>query len=433
MRDHATDSDDSDDLTKAEKTSEPLPQADAQNVEPLKNAELDDGLLTNDSLNNKDDKNLQSAFDEPITTPYPRTSEKKQKNKALLKNIIMALILLLILAIVAYGLFKDDPAVLSKTLTKPFGKSSHQSSQTITLQGQMQLQQTSIAAKVPGRIAQILVTEGDMVKKGQQLIEMDSPEINAKISQAEAGKKAAQSQLDKANNGARPQEIAQAKAAWLAHKAASDLAANTYERVNRLYEEGLMARQKRDEAYAQFIANQEQTEAARLQYELAQEGARSEDKDAASAQVAQVEGKLAEAMAAKEEANLKSPISGLVDTVIVNPGEVIGEGVPLLTLVDTDNQWLVLSVTERYLSQFAINQQFVGTIPALSTPDKPFTKTFTVFASSALADFATWRPTNNDDGFDVRTFEIKARPTEPDARIRSGMSVVVTITPNKAS
>ncbi|MCG3862295.1 HlyD family efflux transporter periplasmic adaptor subunit, partial [Psychrobacter sp. Ps5] len=268
---------------------------------------------------------------------------------------------------------------------------------------------------------------------GQQLIEMDSPEINAKINQARAGKQMAQSQLDKAENGARPQEIAQAKAAWQANKAASDLAENTYQRVNRLYEEGLMARQKRDEAYAQYLATQDKTEAARLQYDLAKEGARSEDKSAATAQVAQVDAQLEEALVAKEEANLKSPIAGIVDNVIVNAGEVIGQGVPILTLVNTDDQWVVLNVTETHLNQFAIGQRFMGTIPALSSPEKPYTKQFTVYATSTLSDFATWRPTNNNDGFDVRTFEVKARPSAPDRRIRSGMSVVVNINPALAN
>ena len=357
-------------------------------------------------------RNHSINHSDPVPVPATYQRQPASKKPAALKTAIITLIALGILAIIAYGLFKSD---------------EHSAPKTVTLQGQMQMQQTSIAAKVAGRIANILVTEGDSVSKGQALIEMDSPEINAKINQARAGKEMAQSQLDKAENGARPQEVAQAKAAWQANKAASDLAKNTYTRVNRLYEEGLMARQKRDEAYANYLATQDQTEAARLQYEIAMEGTRSEDKAAASAQVAQVDAKLDEALVAKEEANLKSPIAGVVDDVIVNVGEVIGQGVPILTLVDTSDQWVVLNVTETYLNQFAIGQQFRGTIPALSTPDKPYTKQFTVYASSMLSDFATWRPTNNDDGFDVRTFEIKARPSTPDARIRSGMSVVVDI------
>ena len=362
--------------------------------------------------------NVDSAdIEEQAVPPYKREPAKADKS-AMIKKAILVLLVLLVLGAIAYGLYKS---------------SAHNEPEVITLQGQMQMQETSIAAKVPGRIAQIMVTEGDAVTVGQQLIEMDSPEINAKINQARAGKQMAQSQLDKAENGARPQEIAQAKAAWQANKAASDLAENTYQRVNRLYEEGLMARQKRDEAYAQYLATQDQTEAARLQYDLAMEGARSEDKSAATAQVAQVDAQLEEALLAKEEANLRSPIAGIVDNVIVNAGEVIGQGVPLLTLVNTNDQWVVLNVTETYLNQFAIGQRFMGTIPALSSPEKPYTKQFTVYATSTLSDFATWRPTNNNDGFDVRTFEVKARPSAPDRRIRSGMSVVVNINPALAN
>lgn len=377
---------------------------------------------SNESVTSQDTKasvdpveNVSSESDVPEQSvpAYSRGNAKADKS-ARMKKILLVLFVLGVLGAIAYGLYKSN---------------QHNEPEVITLQGQMQMQQTSIAAKVAGRIANIMVTEGDTVTVGQQLIEMDSPEINAKINQARAGKQIAQSQLDKAENGARPQEIAQAKAAWQANKAASDLAENTYQRVNRLYEEGLMARQKRDEAYAQYLATQDQTEAARLQYDLALEGARSEDKSAATAQVAQVDAQLDEALAAKEEANLKSPIAGVVDNVIVSAGEVIGQGVPLLTLVDTNDQWVVLNVTESYLNQFAIGQTFTGTIPALSSADKPYSKQFTVYATSTLSDFATWRPTNNDDGFDVRTFEVKARPSTPDTRIRSGMSVVVHINP----
>ena len=383
-----------------------------------KSADATESVTSQDTQNSVDPVEDVSDIEPEQPTPtYNRRASKTDKS-ARMKKALLALFILIVLGTIAYGLYKSN---------------AHSEPEVITLQGQMQMQQTSIAAKVPGRIAQIMVTEGDTVTAGQQLVEMDSPEINAKINQARAGKQIAQSQLDKAENGARPQEIAQAKAAWQANKAASDLAENTYQRVNRLYEEGLMARQKRDEAYAQYLATQDQTEAARLQYDLALEGARTEDKSAATAQVAQVDAKLDEALVAKEEANLRSPIAGIVDNVIVSTGEVIGQGVPLLTLVDTNDQWVVLNVTESYLNQFAIGQTFTGTIPALSSADKPYTKQFTVYATSTLSDFATWRPTNNDDGFDVRTFEVKARPSKPDARIRSGMSVVVRINPTSVN
>ena len=398
----------------AQNSSDAAKQVDKAGAEHLStDTEGTETLAANTNLPEED-----NAPGNPSNADVYQRHAAKNHAPGVIKKIIVALLIIMILGAIGYGLLKSK---------------QHNTPDVVTFEGQLQMQQTAIAAKVPGRIAQILVTEGDMVTIGQQLIKMDSPEINAKIAQARAGKQMAQSQLDKAENGARPQEIAQAKAAWLANKAASDLAANTYERINRLYEEGLMARQKRDEAHAQSLATQAQTEAARLQYDLALEGARSEDKSAATAQVAQVDAMLDEALVAKEEANLKSPIAGIVDNVIVSAGEVVGEGVPLLTLVDTNKQWVVLNVTETYLNQFAIGKQFTGTIPALSSPEKPFTKSFTVYATSSLSDFATWRPTSSEDGFDIRTFEVKARPTTPDPRIRSGMSVIVRITPPVSS
>lgn len=337
----------------------------------------------------------------------------KKPSPIMLRNIIITLFAVGVIALIIYGL----------------NKSKQSTEKPIVVQGQMEMQSTAIAAKVPGRISNIMVTEGDTVTAGQQLIEMDSPEITAKMNQALAARDMAQSQLNKAENGARPQEIGQAKAAWQANQAAADLAKSTFERVDRLYQEGLMARQKRDEAYTQYVANQDKADAARLQYDLALEGAREEDKDAAKAQVAQVDGKIEEAQAAQDEANLKSPISGIVDDVIVNPGEVIGQGVPIMTLVDPNDQWVVINVTENLLNQFSIGKEFIGKVPALSSPEHSYQMTFKVFNTAAMSDFATWRATNTEDNLDVRTFEVKARPTKADPKIRSGMSVVVEIDP----
>ena len=295
----------------------------------------------------------------------------------------------------------------------------------------MDVAQTPVAAKVAGRISHIHVKEGDIIQIGTPLIDMDSPEINAKVEEAQAGRQMAQSQLDKANNGARPQEIDMAKYQYNAAQSAADLAKVTYERINRLASEGLMSQQKRDEAYTNYIASEDKAKIAKAQYDLAKTGARSEDKTAAQAQVSQVEGKLKEALVAKEEANLKSPIAGIVDTVIAKAGQVVGQGVPLVTIVDPKDQWVVINVTENNLGHFAVGSEFMGSVPALANNHQPYQQRFKVYASSVLSDFATWRPTNSKDGFDMRTFEIRARPQNADSRLRQGMTVLVDI-PAKA-
>lgn len=353
------------------------------------------------------------------STAIPNLRPPKRPNH--IRRLLITLILLGCIGLVIWGLLKDKAAV--------------QSAPTL-IQGHIEVEQTPVASKVAGRISHIYVKEGDSIKAGTPLIEMDSPEINAKIEEAQAGKAMAQSQLDKANNGARPQEIEMAKYQYEAAQSAADLAKVTFERINRLANEGLMSRQKRDEAYTNYVASEDKAKIAKAQYDLAKNGARNEDKDAATAQVRQVEGKLKEALVAKDEANLKSPIAGIVDNVIVKSGQVVGQGVPLVSIVDPTDQWVVLNVTENNLAKFAVGSQFTATVPALSSTNQPYQQVFNVYASSVLSDFATWRPTNSKDGYDMRTFEIRARPQKPDSRLRQGMTVTVelpTVNPTRAS
>lgn len=295
------------------------------------------------------------------------------------------------------------------------------------LQGQMEAEETDVAPKVAGRIAEVLVSEGQQVTVGMELIRMDSPEIDAKVAQAEAAHEAAQALADKADAGARPQEITMARANWQRAQAAADLAQKSWQRVDRLAREGLLAPQKRDEAYANYKASSDQAAAARAQYDMARAGARIEDQRAANAQAAQVAAVVKEAEVAKAESQLVSPVAGEVAKVLARRGEINPAGVPSVTVVDLADQWVVLNVREDQVAAFAIGKQFKGRIPALEASKGGNAYTFTVYASSALPDFATWRTTRSDQGFDVRTFEIKARPQAPIDGVRPGMSVIVEL------
>ena len=160
---------------------------------------------------------------------------------------------------------------------------------------------------------------------------------------------------------------------------------------------------------------------------MADTGARAEDKAAAEAQAKQVSAVVEEVEVAQNEANLHSPIKGEVGDVIAKVGEIVPQGVPLLTVVDLNDQWVVLNVREDLIEQFGIGHEFDGELPALTDNGKPIKARFKVYASSVMPDFATWRATRNSSGFDMRTFEIKARPTTPIANARPGMSVLVTV------
>ena len=288
-------------------------------------------------------------------------------------------------------------------------------------QGQMEAREADIAPKVTARIARVAVTEGQQIQPGDLLVEMDSPEVRAKLAQAEAAKAAAQAVSDKAQHGARPQEVQMARLNWQRAQAGAELAHTSYQRVQSLYDQGLVSAQKRDEAHTQWRANAAQAEAARAQYDMAASGARAEDKAAAAAQVRQVDGVVAEVQAAEAETQLRSPVGGEVAKVLAKEGELSPQGVAVVTVVDLQDQWVVLNVREDQLQRFALKSRFTGQLPALGGRSAEFEVTYL----GVLPDFATWRTTRGNQGFDARTFEVRARPAAPIDGARPGMSVVV--------
>ncbi|MBT9490878.1 MAG: efflux RND transporter periplasmic adaptor subunit [Paucibacter sp.] len=289
------------------------------------------------------------------------------------------------------------------------------------LQGMMEARETDIAPKLTGRVMELLVQEGQRIERGALILRIDSPEVAAKMTQASMAAAAASAVAQKAKNGARPEEIRMAQANFERAQVGVDLARKSFERVDGLYKEGLVAAQKRDEAEANWRASQGLANAARAQADMARAGARSEDQAAASARAAQVAGAVQEVEAARAETELKSPVAGDVAKLLAKVGELTPAGVPVITVVDLADQWMLLNVREDQLKRFAIGQEFDATLPALAEQ----AVRFKVVASQALPDFATWRATRSNQGYDLRTFEIKAQPLKPIAGARPGMSVLV--------
>ncbi|NOI94439.1 MULTISPECIES: HlyD family secretion protein [Vibrio] len=294
--------------------------------------------------------------------------------------------------------------------------------QPVKLQGQIDAQQYSISSKVPGRIDEVFVRKGDSVEKGELIFSLLSPEIDAKLEQAKAGEKAAGALAQEAENGARTQQIQAAKDQWLKAKAAADLMEKTYQRVNNLYNDGVVAEQKRDEAKTQWQAAKYTESAAFQMYQLAQEGARDETKVAAAQKALMAAGAVAEVEAYAKDTQIHSWFSGEVSQVLLSSGELAPQGFPVVTVIDTKDAWAVLNVREDMLKHFEKGSQFEAYLPAL---DKSLT--FQVTHIAVMGDFATWRSTDAAQGFDLRTFEVEARPVDTNETLRMGMSLVVEL------
>lgn len=313
------------------------------------------------------------------------------------------LVLLCVLAFIAWGLWQAyHPAPMP-------------------LQGQVEARTLNIAPKISARIATLTVREGQAVKAGDVLATLDSPELRAKLAQAGAAQAVAEARRELVDVGARAEDIRVAKAMWDKATAGAELADKTYQRLNTLYKEGLVPLQRNDEAQTNYRAALETARAAKAQYDTALTGARPQEKKAASAAAQQAAGGLAEVDAAALELVLKAPLAAEVDKVVVHPGELAGAGFPILTLVDLTDLWVVFNLREDDFAGIKIGAVLNGTVPALG--NKPVR--FVVDTISPRGDYATWRATRQSSGYDVRTFEVRARPQAPVDGLRPGMSVLV--------
>ena len=162
------------------------------------------------------------------------------------------------------------------------------------IQGQVEVSEYRVSSKVPGRVLEIRVKEGDFVKVGDTLAILDAPDVRAKMEQAQSAQNAAAAQEEMARNGARQEQIQGAFQLMQQAKAGLDIAEKSYQRIQRLYDEGVMSAQKRDEVYANYKAMEAQYKAAESQYEMAKNGARYEDKKAAAAMVGRAKGAVQE-------------------------------------------------------------------------------------------------------------------------------------------
>lgn len=292
----------------------------------------------------------------------------------------------------------------------------------ILIQGQIIAQQYSVASMVPGRIEKVYVNEGDSVRQDQLIFTLSASVLDAKRDQAQAGHNAAAAMAKEAENGARKQQLQAANDQWQKALTAERLYQKTYQRVNNLFNDGVVSEQKRDEVYAKWQAAKLTQNAAYQLYNMAKEGAPKTLKKAAVEKANMAQGAVDEVNAYLSETTIKSAFNGEVAQVLLHQGELAPQGFPVVTIIDNKNAWLSLIVREDHLSHFTKGSQFDAFIPALNQR-----LTFTVTHLSAMGDFATWRATNATTGFDLRSFEIDAKPTTPTDALRMGMSAVVSL------
>lgn len=289
------------------------------------------------------------------------------------------------------------------------------------IQGEVDTKTVDLSSKITGRVKTLHVKKGDMVKAGQLLITLDTPDIAAKSEQSGAALELAQTQKLEVENGARQEQVQMALNTLKQAQAGQELAQKTYKRMSKLNKEGVIPTQKLDEVRAQYKSASDAVRVATENYHMVSSGARYEDKMIASANVKRARGAVSEVASYLKENQIKSPISGQITDITVEEGELVGAGYPIVTVVSTDDNWVVLNLREDLLSKIKVGSEFDVKIPAVSK--KPIR--VRVNYISAMGNFSTWRATRIRGDFDLKTFEVKAVPVQHVDGLRAGMTAVV--------
>ena len=288
------------------------------------------------------------------------------------------------------------------------------------IQGEIEVSEYRVSSKVPGRILELRVKEGDYVHVGDTLAILDAPEVEAKKAQAQSAEEAASAMKLMADNGARQQQIQGAYEVWQQAKAGLDIAKKTYERVQRLFNEGVMSAQKRDEALAQYKAYEAQEKAAKSQYDMAKEGARKEERMAAAAQVNRAKGAVQEVSSYINETVQVAQIEGEVSDIYPKVGELVGTGSPIMSISIMRDVWGTFNVREDQLNGLKIGSEFTAFSPAFKKDVK-----MKVYYIKDQGSYAVWKATKSNGQYDLKTFEVKARPVTKMEGLRPGMTLVM--------
>ena len=325
---------------------------------------------------------------------------REKKERSLVVGLIALIVIIVVLALIGLFLLKPEPQII---------------------QGQAEATQVLVSGKLPGRVVEFMVEEGQHVLAGDTLVHIHSSLVEAKLSQAEAMETVAKAQNKKVDSGTRVELLNSAYDMWQQAQAGLTIAKKTYERMQSLYKKGVVSEQKRDEAEAAYKAMVATESAAKSQYEMAKAGAQAEDKAAAAAMVAAAQGSVAEVESILSDSYLTAPTDGEISDIFPNVGELVSLGAPIMNVLKLDDMWVSFNVREDLLENLTMGAEVQAIIPALENKEV----TLKVFYIRDMGSYAVWRATKVTGQYDAKTFQVKARPVEPVDNLRPGMSVLL--------
>ena len=324
---------------------------------------------------------------------------KKEQHKNVLLAVLAFTVVVAVVGLIGFFTLSDDDDII---------------------QGQIEVTEYRVSSKVPGRILELRVKEGDYVKVGDTLAIIDAPDVMAKMTQAQGAENAAAAMSEMAENGARKEQVRGAYEVLQQAKAGLEIAEKSYQRVQRLFDEGVMTAQKRDEAFANYKAMEAQVKAAQSQYDMVSNGARREERRAAAAQVERSRGAVAEVGSYINETIQRAQVEGEISEVYPHMGELIGTGSPIMSISVLNDIWGTFNIREDQLGGMKVGDEITAYVPAFDKNVR-----MKIYFIKDQGSYAVWKATKAKGQYDLKTFEVRAKPVDKMEGLRPGMSLVI--------
>lgn len=324
---------------------------------------------------------------------------KKEQHKNVLLAVLAFTVVVAVVGLIGFFTLSDDDDII---------------------QGQIEVTEYRVSSKVPGRILELRAKEGDYVKVGDTLAIIDAPDVMAKMTQAQGAENAAAAMSEMAENGARKEQVRGAYEVLQQAKAGLEIAEKSYQRVQRLFDEGVMTAQKRDEAFANYKAMEAQVKAAQSQYDMVSNGARREERRAAAAQVERSRGAVAEVGSYINETIQRAQVEGEISEVYPHMGELIGTGSPIMSISVLNDIWGTFNIREDQLGGMKVGDEMTAYVPAFDKNVR-----MKIYFIKDQGSYAVWKATKAKGQYDLKTFEVRAKPIDKLEGLRPGMSLVI--------
>jgi HlyD family secretion protein len=292
----------------------------------------------------------------------------------------------------------------------------------LTLSGNIEVTEANVGFKLPGRIVELAVDEGDMVKAGQVLARIDSAELASVVMQNRASLQEAMTRLSELKAGSRIQEIERAQANANAQAADFERAKKDFERADILYKNGAISASQFDASLSAFNAKMAQYRSAQETTSLVKEGPRKEDIQAAEYRVQQMKAMVNTSEERLKDTTLNAPISGVIIRKNVELGETLGAGMPALTIGDLENPWVKVYVKEDRLGQVKFGQK--AEIKVDSFKNKTYEGTVTFISSEA--EFTPKNVQTEEERVKL-VFGVKVKVKNENGELKPGMPADVKI------